>query len=229
MAHAQLWSNRLDGESVEEELRNDLETMRTKLHNALIEGETLKQALDTEKQNNVQLVHYKVKNMDRVEALKKDVALYDTFGDVNVTELLRTLEIKHAELEELRNNNDQLEKATEEGVRIPAKQIGAIRRKIQKMKKASVNPEEEVIDKIDFKRVIAENEQIKRINELMKVELVRMEEVKEKKACDVREYMESTCTAPPPMVRPGVKASGIIIKPMMKTRPPLPTFGFLPL
>ena len=63
--------------------------------------------------------------------------------------------------------------------------------------------------------LMSENAQMRKTNELLRRQIEELESIKNRKATDVKTYMEATVQPPPPSIRSAMKAPGIIIKPKM--------------
>ena len=224
-ANAQLWSNKLQYESQEEAREKQLAVTHKRLSDTEIEIERLKQQLDNEKLANSQLVHWKAKNLKTVENLKAEIAQIRNVSDVNIDNLLEKMRAKQEELDELRKEGEELDKQTEEFIRRPMRQVDKIRTQVMQTRVAksslvetmrSLGDEDEVMARSQHAAaLISENAQMRKTNELLRKQIEELESVKDKKATDVRTYMETTVQPPPPSIRSTMKAPGIIIKPKM--------------
>jgi chromosome segregation ATPase len=223
-AHAQLWSNRLNYESSELAMEKELAATHRKLADREMEIEKLKQQLHNEKDNNIQLVHWKAKHLKQIENLKKEIDEFLGVGDVNITKLLAKLSDTHQELDELKEENEKFDVRTEEEVRKPMRNVDKMRGKIYTVKRAKssllevllgtegdvAETEESTIVKLN-----AENAKLRKQNQLLLEQIWAMEATKDAKAADVRHYMEATIQPPLPSIRGAVKAPGIIIRPLV--------------
>jgi hypothetical protein len=158
-----------------------------------------------------------------VDNLKHELEAFKGIGDVNIAALLTKLSDRHAELDVLREEGQHFEDLTDEQVRRPMKEADGIREDIFEVKQEKASmllslraaEASEVARGVDVSRMRLENTQLKRSNQLLMQEIKALEAMKDKKAIDIRHFMESTVAPPPPSIRASGKAPGIIIRPIV--------------
>jgi hypothetical protein len=70
----------------------------------------------------------------------------------------------------------------------------------------------------DLARLNKENVQLRGANRLLSEEILELENSKDKRPCEVRQFMEATIAPPPAARRTTTKVTGIIIKPIVLPR-----------
>jgi hypothetical protein len=209
--------------SHEAELVSQVEETRRKLAETELEIEKYKEMLETEKVSNGQLVQWKAQNLKAVDNLKHELEAFKGIGDVNIAQLLAKLSERHTELDGLREDGRCFEELTEEKVRRPMREADAVRDGIGEVKQEKAGmllalragEAAETARGVDVERMRVENVQLKRSNQLLMQEISALEAVKDKKASDVRHFMESTVAPPPPSIRASGKAPGFIVRPIV--------------
>jgi hypothetical protein len=222
-AHAILWTNRLMYESQESALESQLDVSHRKLSDTEIEIEKFKQALETEKTSNGQLVQWKAKHLKTVDNLRAQLDAFKGVGDVNIAELLQKLSEGQSTLDALSEECEQFDEKTEEEVRKPMKETDGFRDDILETRREKAElmialrkvEGGEVVAGLDIDRIRLDNLKLKRANQLLLEEITALENAKDKKGCDVRHFMESTVAPPPPSIRSSGKAVGTIIRPIV--------------
>ncbi|OHS97259.1 hypothetical protein TRFO_09520 [Tritrichomonas foetus] len=227
-ANATLWSNKLQYETQEATMIKQLDESRKRLTDTEIEVEKLKQQLENEKMNNSQLVHWKAKNLKTIETLKEQISSLKKVGDVNIDDLLEKLQSRQSELDKLRIESDELDKSIEDAVRKPMKEVERLRNEVLKTRaersemimtlKNDKGFDERMEKELSIQAIFDENAQLKHSNQLLKAQIEEIESRKEKKARDVKSYMERTTQPPPPTLRSVTKVPGTIIKPSVMGR-----------
>lgn len=230
-ANAALFSNRLNYETQEVSMLKQLDGCRKRLTDTEIEVERLKQQLENEKMNNIQLVHWKAKNLKTVDELKEKLSHFKAV-DVNVDELLTRLQERQAALDLLRAETDEIEKNFNDEVRAPMKEVERLREEMLKARKERAELfmamkkegdfngdfDERLEKETKIRAILDENAQLKHDNALLKSQIDEMEFQKEKRARDMKSFMEKTTQPPPPTIRSSAKVPGAIIKPTVTGR-----------
>jgi hypothetical protein len=222
-AHSLLWSSRLDYESEEDIMETRITESSAALSELEIKIEKHKHEIEVEKESNGQGVQWKAKHLKTVDDLEKQLKKFSGIGDVNITRLLAELSERRSELDLLREEGAQFDKLTDDEVRRPMKVVEGVRGDIYDTRRAKAAllgtlREAEGIEAargINTGRLLAENTGLKRTNQLLLDEITALESIKDRKASDVRHFMESTVAPPPPSIRSSAKAPGIIIRPLV--------------
>jgi hypothetical protein len=174
---------------------------------------------------NIQLVHWKAKNLKTIEGLKRQIAVFHGVGDINIDNLVRKLDAAHAQLDELLDFGDELETRVDEAVRQPLRQLDETRDDIADARTAEVltitktGPvmleEEKRQNKIEFvRRTRAENEELRERIATVKCKIEELEQLKLRKPMAVREFMEDTLHTKSPSLRAMSRfGRGKILKP----------------
>jgi hypothetical protein len=207
VAHSLLWSSRLASEISEQ----------------AVQAERLKSQLENEKATNSQLVHWKAKNLKTVDILKQQLSAFKGVGDVNIDTLLEKLCDRHAELDVLREEGNGFDQQVKEEVEDRMTEVDPLRAEItstrcQKAELLTSMREKETDEEppvLDIGSLRKENVKLKRANELLEEEIRDLENQKDRRACDVRRFMETTVAPPPASLRSSAKAPGIIIRPVL--------------
>ena len=226
-ANSMLWSNKLQYETQELTMRSQLDEAQKRFAATEIEVERLKQQLENEKTTNSQLVHWKAINSKSVDELKKKILSIKNVGDVNIDRLLEKLQERQQELDVLREENNEMNKNIEETVRKPMKDIDKLRNELIKTRAEksemilSLKNDEDFNERLEREMkdqsILDENVRLKNSNKLLKMQIEEIESLKEKKARDVKSFMEKTTQPAPPALRNTSKL-GTIVKPNVMGR-----------
>jgi hypothetical protein len=183
--------------------------------------------LENVKFGNIQLVHWKAKNLKTIEGLKQQLAAFQGVGDINIDNLIRKIDIAHAELDGLLDFADELETRVDEDVRQPLRQLDETREHIEDAKTAEVltimraHPaileEEKRRGKIEFlRRARAENQELRDKMAAVKARIEELERLKLRKPMAVREFMEDILHTKSPSLRAMSRfGGGRILRPTM--------------
>lgn len=230
-ANATLFSNRLSYETQEISMLKQLDDCRKRLTDTEIEVERLKQQLENEKMNNIQLVHWKAKNLKTVDELKSQLSRFKISGDVNVDDVIEQLQVKQAQLDALKEETDEIEKNFNEEVRAPMKEVERLRQEVQKTRakrcelfttmknEGDFNGEfdEKLEKEANIQSILNENAQLKHANLILKKQIEELEFKKEKKARETKTLLDKTQQTQQ-ITRPSIKAPVQIIKPAVLGR-----------
>jgi hypothetical protein len=227
-AHAELWSNRLTCEAQDAAMEAQLRKTHQRLSATEIEIEGCKHQLEVEKGTNSQLVFWKAKHFKAIDHLKARLEQFKGIGDVNISELLQKLSERHSELDVLRGEGDVFDQQTEAEVRAPIKVVDQMRGKIFQTRRAKSAFLATVLDDAgiipmrgpELVQLSRENLQLRGANRLLAEEVQQLENSKDKRACEVRQFMEATVAPPPAVRRTTTKVPGIIIRPMVIPKVP---------
>lgn len=228
-ANIGLWDEKFKHFSEEVYMEQLLHEANVKLVQTRSDIDRVKTMLDDARMNNCQLVHWKAHNMKTVDELKRQLALLEGVGDINVGRLLRRLEAGITELEELREFGERLEFETEETVRRPLRTAEGIRRNIKQVKMTrtlsrqlataeSMRSERES-EEAYYQAILNENAQLKRDNEQLWAKIQEMQEFKQKKSVHVQGLMEDALHQKAPSMRARTRMGRRVFKPAFTGRP----------
>lgn len=140
---SKMWEGKRDFEIYEETTIASLKRSYRALSDNAIEAARTRFMIDSEKQNTIQLVHWKALNSKREDELNRKLKQFEGVGDVNVTSLLKRLEQAQSTLSALEEDSRQLDAQAEKDIRRPMSAIERTRKKI-------------VVSKIERTRIISE-------------------------------------------------------------------------
>jgi hypothetical protein len=229
-AFSVFWNNALMSEEYEASVVKDFEELCAKLNETELETERVRQQLENEKASNIQLVHWKAMNTKRTEELKKKIDAVKHVGDVNVSELLESLEQGHMELDQLRGEEGTF---TEEKMRVidgPLREVESLKSKVQKARvekvrlMESLRTMERSVE--EAKRPMTavspdgENARLKRVNVRLKQRIKDLSDAKNRRSADIKSFMENTVQVQGNFgTRSSLRTPGVLIKPLFATRP----------
>lgn len=140
---AKMWEGKRDFEVYEESTLASLKRYYRALSDNSIEAARMRVMIDSEKQNTIQLVHWKALNAKKEDELNRKLKQFDGVGDVDVSALLHKLEAAQATLNKLKEDSNKLDAQAEIDIRRPMTAIERTRKKI-------------VVSKIERTRIISE-------------------------------------------------------------------------
>ena len=228
-ANAQLWSNRLQYETLEVQMEKQLEATYRRLEDTEIEIEQLKQQLDTEKLSNIQLVHWKAKNLKTVDNLKAELTKFKNMRDINIGELRKTIEERQEELSALRAEGDDLARKIGEIVSGPQKEICKVLDQIQDTRVAKAELMQTLREtngfelerasarSPDLERFTAENTRLRHLNELLRQQIDELSRQLPKQS-ETSSILDSASQRTGVSSRSLIKTSVIVRPTLQKTR-----------
>lgn len=127
---AKLWESRREFEISEKATLSDLKASYQKLADSEIEIERTRQMLDNEKQNTIQLVHWKATNQKREVELEDQLKKFEGVDDINVGDLVKKVNKAKETLEKLKKDTENLDIIHERDIKRPMTTIERTRKKI---------------------------------------------------------------------------------------------------
>ena len=229
LSNTQLWNEKFKSEVHNNSLDSQLFEAHRMLSDSKLEIIKLNQQLENEKMSNIQLVHWKAKNIKNFEAMKKRLDEFDeTIEDVNIDNLVKKLAEAQNELDELRENNEAVDFEIEEDVRKPLKIIEEIKNKVKesKMQKRKMDRlqmenemihQEEVTNKELFVQELSDaNIQLRLANDQLTSQIQELENQKKTKSERAKFLMEETLKARAIPMKMQMRSSTRIVKPAVK-------------
>jgi uncharacterized protein with von Willebrand factor type A (vWA) domain len=224
------WNNVLMSEEYEASVVKEFNDLCARLNETELETERVRQQLENEKSSNIQLVHWKAVNTKKTEELKKKIEAVKHVGDVNVSELLESLEARHGELEQLKEEGDELSQEREVGISKPLREVELLRSRVQKARTEKVRLMESLrtLERSveEIKRPMtavspdAENARLKRANARLRQQIKDLSDAKNRRSVDVRSFMETTVQMQGNFgSRSSLRTPGVIIRPLFTSRP----------
>ncbi|EAX98088.1 hypothetical protein TVAG_415120 [Trichomonas vaginalis G3] len=197
IANGQMWNKKLQAEDKEEKLRRDLLKAHSRLCETELEISKLSQQLDNEKMSNIQLVHWKAKNMKVVEKMNKKIKSFNDDSGIDIDSLVEKLDAATEELESLREETDSLEKEADVTVRRTISSLNTKRTQKKQMmaqsmrgiQSQSIKPEynlEEIAQ-----RLSDDNIRLRQENEDLAKQIEELESQKASKPQEVLQMMEN--------------------------------------
>ena len=226
--NAQLWDDKFKSEMIESSLDLKLQEAHHLLSDTKLEIEKLRQQLENAKMSSIQLVHWKATNIKKIENMKKKLEKFDeTIEDVDVDVLVKKIADAQAELDELRENNNEMNSVIDEEVRKPMRIVEVIKNKVResntekrKMRSLQIQSDlihqEEVTNKELFVQDLSDaNIQLRLANDQLNKQIQELENQKKMKSERAKTLMEETMRARQPL-KMQTRASTRIVKPAVK-------------
>lgn len=226
--NAKLWAQKLENNTRENAFDYDLIQIHHKLSETKSEIERLKQQLENEKMTSIQLVHWKAKNIKKIEQMKQRLNQFDEeIEDVNIDQLVRRLDEAQSELDALREDTFDIDEKVEEEIRKPLrytekvktrfKDAKGLRKRMETMKhqEEMMAEKQETYDYI-LDQLIQQNFEFQKDNETL---LKQIEELEYKKAMSsqrAKSVMEDTIKLRAPVLRMSMRQPGRIVKPTIR-------------
>ena len=195
-ANAKLYQDKLEAQEREEKLETDLYNVHQKLCETELTIQKLKQMLENEKMSNIQLVHWKAKNMKVVEELNRQIKQFTDQSEIDIDALTERLEEAQAELEQLRKETDALEIEANKTVRKTISQIGQIRESKARSKSSMSITLRNTVQRpdIDFdlvaQRLSEDNIALKQENDYLRKQIAELEKNKKNRSPSTIQAME---------------------------------------
>ncbi|OHT13900.1 hypothetical protein TRFO_15776 [Tritrichomonas foetus] len=205
--NSQLYNDKFVSELHEATCKEDLKEKHRYLSNTKANIEILKQQLDNEKMSNIQLVHWKAKNMKTIDQLKNEIDSFgETINDYNIDDLVKKLDDAQTELDNLRETTNLIDTTTDIDVRIPMQKVEKIRTKVRATKldqarlMKTFNNDLAFQEKLEMKELFVqqlsdENIELRHENESLLLRVEELERQKQNKSVGVRALMEGTLRA----------------------------------
>lgn len=178
-----LWRNRKSYEEDTREVKEDIENCIKRLSTAEKEIEYLKQELDAQRQVTTKLAHWKELNLRTSDQILKQIGTYQKGPNIEVSKLLKKLEEKREEMDELNKEAEEFENKLIDDVREPMNEASRIRRITQKqqyqnlkMKENLKNENSMVPSKIQC--LLDENKKLENENFMLKEKISQLEKQK---------------------------------------------------
>lgn len=197
VANGDMWNKKLKAEEREEKLKRDLLKAHSRLCETELEISRLSQQLDSEKMSNIQLVHWKAKNMKVVEEMNKKIKEFNDDSGINIDELVDKLDAAQEELEHLREETDSLELEADNTVRRTISSLNekraqkkqALAQSMRGLQSQAIKPEynlEEIAQ-----RLSDDNIRLRMENEELEKQIAELEEQKASKPQEILQMMEN--------------------------------------
>ena len=180
-----LWMNRKSFEEDNREIKDDITDCFKRLSECEKESESLKQELEAQKTITTKLAHWKELSLRSSDRILKQIGVYEKGPNVEVSKLLKKLEEKREELDELNKEAEEFENQLIEKIRQPMQEMSRIRKVAQKQQyqnlkmKENLNNENNLIS-TKILNLIDENKKIKASNEKLKLQINQLENQKAK-------------------------------------------------
>jgi len=196
----ELWKKKVLTEQHHTLLSSQLYNVHIKLSSTESEIDSLKLQLENERMSNIQLVHWKAKNLKMIDELNRKISQFEN-SSYDVDKLVMKLENAQQELDELRAQTEYLEQCVDDTIRRPMSQIDEIKEKMieTRVAKAAMyrehtNPRFEL--SLDMKesfvqKLSEENIQLRLKNEELQNKISDLEKEKQKRSSSTRDFMES--------------------------------------
>ena len=179
--------------------------------------------------SNIQLVHWKAKNIKKIDSMKKKLTEFDeSIEDVDIDNLVKTIADKQAELDELRENNAEINESIEDEIRKPMKIVEEIKLKVKESKNekrkmkslqiaSDLNHQEDFTNKELFVQDLSDaNIQLRLSNDQLNKQIQELENQKKLMSERAKTLMEETMKARKPL-KMQTRASTRIVKPAVKS------------
>ncbi|OHT10147.1 hypothetical protein TRFO_20703 [Tritrichomonas foetus] len=228
----QLWHDKLAFEYHEKITEEKLYQTHQRLSDSKLEIEKLKKQLENAKMSNIQLVHWKAKNLKTIDGIKKQLLDFKGVGDVNIDKLMTWIEDGQNELDELRDFSEKLEETREATVNVSIRKVEKIRTAVRQTKFAQAkmletaneamfieeqSQREEMVQKLSD-----ENIELRHKNETLLEKIRDLENQKAAKSERARILMEETLHSRKPSLRAKTRMATkrTIVKPGLSSRTP---------
>ena len=225
---AKLWETKREFEISEANSIADLRRYYQNLADDEIEIEKTRQMIDNEKQNTIQLVHWKATNQKREVELRDELKKYEGVDKTNISELIEKLNKAKETLEKLKKSNEELEIIHERDIKRPMTVIEKTRRKItaSKIEKSNIIQSRALTRQVpqmnakdNSSELVAsiqeENNMLASRNESIRRQIEDYEKAKQSMPKDVREAIDEI--KPSPRIVSAKKAQGKSILTATKT------------
>jgi hypothetical protein len=225
-ANVTLWANRLKCLPAEEAFEKHVYDAHMQLSRAQEEFQKLNATLENEKMRNIQLVHWKAKNLKTIDELQRQLSQFEGVGDVDIDSLIAKLSAAQDELEDLRDIGATLEIMVERDVLVPLEGLEGIRASLTEARRMGQKEHAEhlqnsaLIQKRQRRDAFTqhmheENVRLQETNSKLMERIMELESQKEQKSAQVKSFMESTLAERGISLRARSRMAGKILRPVV--------------